>query len=476
MTFSLPMFPGKIQVVFTAIKTLATTLDYKIFIVGGFVRDLMLDKTIENAHDLDFVIIKGDALHFAELLSDQMHGTNIEYFKNFGTAHFNYDGIELEFVNARKESYTRESRKPIVEPGTLEDDISRRDFTINTMSIGLNKDNFLELFDPYNGMADLKAARLKTPLDSLKTFDDDPLRIFRMARFASKLGFEPDVDDLWGATEIVKNNRLAILSMERMSDEFVKLFSGNHVVYGLELLKLTGALDFYLPELVPLVGQEQRADYHHKDVWGHTLDVLDKICLKTKDPYVRMCGLFHDIGKPATKKFVEGTGWVFHGHEETGAGMIEDIFRRIKLPLDKADMVKTVTALHGRMRALEDPKISDSAIRRILVAAGSHLEPLLTLYSSDYSSKNNVRIKEIMVTTKDVVEKIMRVKESLLKNNEVFKCPVTGFEIAEYFNLKPGPEIGLVKTFLEEAILEGFVPNEHDAVYNYMVDKLPKVA
>ena len=438
-----------------------------VYLVGGYVRDLFLER---ESHDLDFVIV-GSSQDFVNDLAEELKIDKvvIQFFPNFGTVHFNYNGLELEFVSARKESYDRTSRKPKVAIGTLTDDLERRDFTINAIAISLNRSDFGELVDRFEGRQDIKKKVIRTVLDPERTFDDDPLRIMRAARFASQLGFVPLESDMIAAAKMI--NRLEIISQERISDELIKILKSPSPAAGFKILAAIGAFEVMFPELPPMYGQEQRADWHHKDVWGHTLQVLEKICEKTTDPWIRLAAVLHDVGKPQTKKFVEGTGWTFHSHEEVGGTMIRPIFERMKLPFEKIDLIEKLTVLHGRLRILSNGELSvtDSAIRRLIVAAYPYVEELLMLFSCDFSSKNNIKIAQIMEGLEVVYARVHKIMENdHLKSS--FTSPVNGNEIMKFFEIGPGKKVGIIKSWLEEQVLEGVVSNEHDTVNQLMID------
>lgn len=439
------------------------------YAVGGFVRDIILGRKIS---DIDFVVV-GDVMSVAEDVAKALGIETISKFENFGTVHMETeDGMELEFVMSRKESYTRGSRKPQVEPGSLHDDISRRDFTINCMAVSLNRTTYGDLIDEFGGLRDLNNGILKTPLSPSETFDDDPLRIVRMARFASQLDFIPDELTALGAAEM--SHRLSIVSQERISTEFMKIMRSCNPTAGLKILAAIDAFEVICPEIHAMIGQEQRSDYHHKDVFGHTMEVLDKLSLMTKDPWIRLAGLLHDIGKPLTKELIEGIGYTFRGHEEEGAKMIEPVFKNLKLPLHDVPMIKTVVGLHGRFRGIEREEVSDAAIRRLIRDAGDFFDELFMVYLCDYSTHNPDKIKRMEEINEQVKKKIDEVKERSKLLYEKFVCPVNGNEIMEYFELTPGRSVGDIKRKLEEAIMEGLVENDHDKVYEYMIKNIEK--
>ena len=372
------------------ISKIADKNDKKVYAVGGFVRDIILNR---ERNDLDLLVI-GSGVELAQLVANELNIDNISLFKNFGTAHFAYDNMNIEFVGARKESYDRKTRKPIVEDGTFEDDIARRDFTINSIAISINKKDFGNIIDTYNGINDIKNQLIKTPLDSFKTFDDDPLRIMRAFRFASQLNFNIDEAIMRAANAM--GERLSIVSQERITDEFLKILDSPKPSIGLKLLFDSGVLEIIFPEISVMAGVDQRKDYHHKDVFLHTLQVVDNICKETENVWLRYAALVHDIAKPPTKKFVEGIGWTFHGHEELGARMMKKIFHRMKLPLHQLEYIQKLVRLHLRPIALANEEVTDSAIRRFVVNAGEDLEDLITLCRADITSKNPIKVEKYL--------------------------------------------------------------------------------
>ncbi|RPI61649.1 MAG: HD domain-containing protein, partial [Ignavibacteriales bacterium] len=387
------------------ISKVAELVDVKVYAVGGFVRDIILNR---ERNDLDILVI-GNGTDFAKNVADGLGITNVSYFKNFGTAHFDYQGMNVEFVGARKESYDRNTRKPIVEDGTFDEDISRRDFTINTLAISLNKNEFGKLTDKFDGLSDIKNERIKTPLNPLKTFDDDPLRIMRAFRFAAQLNFSVDESIIKAANEM--RNRLSIVSQERTTDEFLKILTSPKPSVGLKLLFDSGVLEIVFPEIAIMAGVDQRKDYHHKDVFLHTLQVVDNISKETENVWLRFAALVHDIAKPPTKKFVEGIGWTFHGHEDLGARMMKKIFHRMKLPLHQLDYIQKLVRLHLRPIALAKEEVTDSAIRRFIVNAGEDLEDLIVLCRADITSKNPIKVEKYLGNYERVMQKVRDVKE-----------------------------------------------------------------
>lgn len=439
----------------------------ELYIVGGYVRDILLNR---KKSEIDFLVV-GNGLEFARKYAERLSVENVVMYKNFGTAHFKYNNFDLEFVGARKESYKRNSRNPVVENGTFEDDINRRDFTINALALSLNKNNYGELIDRFNGLEDLKNKIIKTPLDPLITFDDDPLRIMRAFRFASQLDFIVP-DEL---IEIIKQiaERLKIISIERITEEFLKILKSSRPSVGLELMRKSGVMAVVFPEIDVMVGIEQRKEHHHKDVFYHTCEVVDKISAMTDDVWLRFAALVHDIAKPVTKKFDEKVGWTFHGHEEFGARMLKHIFKRMKLPIHKLEYVQKLTRLHLRPIALVDEEVTDSAIRRFIVQAGEDLDDLITLCRADITSKNQEKVTRYLENYELVM---LKVKEVLEKDKlREFQSPVRGDEIMAICNLTPGRKVGIVKTAIEEAILDGEIENTYEAAYEYLMkikDKL----
>ena len=440
---------------------LAEKLNVETYIVGGFVRDLILKR---EGKDIDFLVV-GDVMSYAQSFANQLGIKDIIVYKTFGTAHFVYDGLNFEFVAARKESYKRSSRKPDVTEGTFLDDISRRDFTINTLAVSLMKSSFGEVIDHFNGLADIENKLIKTPLDPKITFDDDPLRIMRAFRFASQLGFSVDELVIKAAEEL--RDRLEIVSQERKTDEFLKILKSTKPSIGLKLLQHTHVMQVIFPEIYQMVGVEQREEYHHKDVFYHTLEVLDNISLKTDDVWLRFAALVHDIAKPRTKKFVEGTGWTFHGHEELGARMMKSIFKRMKLPLGKLEYVEKLVRLHLRPIALVSDEVTDSAIRRLIVAADEDLDDLITLCRADITSKNPEKVERYLQNYEIVVKKVLEVKEK--DKLRAFQSPVSGEVIMQVCKISPSKKVGEIKTAIEEAILDGIIGNSYEEAYEYLL-------
>jgi len=446
---------------------IADKLELEVYIVGGYVRDLILNRKNE---DIDFLVV-GDVLKFSRELASSLGIEDIVIYKTFGTAHFTYQGLNLEFVGARKESYRKSSRKPEVSEGTFSDDISRRDFTINTIALQINKDDYGKVIDSFDGISDINKKIIKTPLNPDVTFDDDPLRVLRAFRFASQLNFEVDASILKSAEKL--RDRLSIVSQERITDEFLKILKSPKPSIGLNLLQSTKVMEVIFPEISKMIGVEQRKDYHHKDVFYHTLEVVDNISKKTDAVWLRFAALVHDIAKPKTKKFVEGTGWTFHGHEELGARMVKSIFRRMKLPLNKLNYVEKLVRLHLRPIALVNDEVTDSAIRRLIVTADEDLEDLITLCRADITSKNPGKVERYLNNYEIVMKKVLEVQEK--DELRAFQSPVSGEVIMEVCNLKPSKKVGEIKTAIEEAILDGVIGNNYEEAYEYLMkikDKL----
>lgn len=451
----------KTKSLFTKIGTIAEEAGMAVYPVGGYVRDLLLKR---SGKDIDFVVI-GDALELAGLLHKKMKTSRPVIYPKFGTSKVSWQDYELEFVTARQEYYHPDSRNPKVQPGSLETDLSRRDFTINTLSMQINTEHFGEIFDPYNGLTDLQNKLIRTPLEPEQTFSDDPLRMMRAIRFAATLQFEiaPGIFD---AIKTVKD-RLQIISQERITDELNKIMLSKKPSVGLDLLEQTGLLEIFLPEFVAAKGVEQRRDHHHKDVFYHTLQVIDQISARTDKLELRLAALFHDIAKPRTKRFDEKTGWTFHGHEVVGMRMTGAILKRLKYSNEIIEYVKKLVRLHLRPMVLVSDEVTDSAIRRLLFLAGNEFDDLMTLCRADITSKNPQKVKKHLKNYETVIQKAIVLEEKDRLRN--FKSPVDGNEIMRIFGLKEGPKIGIIKKFIEEAILDGKIHNEHADALEFLL-------
>lgn len=455
---------------FKIISEVASKNNQSAYIVGGYVRDLLMKRKAST--DIDFVT-EQSGIELAQSVASEIDPKlKVSVFKTYGTAMIKYKDLELEFVGARKESYTENSRKPEVEGGTLEDDQKRRDFTINAMAISLNKDNFGELIDPFNGVEDLQKGILKTPLEPAQTYSDDPLRMMRAIRFASTLQFTIEEKSLSAIQQ--EAERIKIVSMERVMVEFNKIMLSEKPSIGLGLMEETGLLQLIIPELIELKGIEEVEGQTHKDNFYHTLEVLDNISKNTDNLWLRWSALLHDIGKAPTKKFVEGTGWTFHGHEFLGSKMTKMLFQRLKLPLGP-DMkyVQKMVKLSSRPIALITDDASDSALRRLLFDAGEDLEDLFTLCKADITTKNSRKQERFKKNFEYVAVKIKEVEEKDQVRN--FQPPISGEEIMEMFALKPGREIGILKEKVKEAILEGEIPNEKEAATKFVIAEAEKL-
>ncbi|MCL8538871.1 CCA tRNA nucleotidyltransferase [Chryseobacterium gallinarum] len=455
---------------FKIISEAADRNNQSVYIVGGYVRDLLMKRKAST--DIDFVT-EQNGIELAQAVAHDIDPKlKVSVFKTYGTAMIKYKELDLEFVGARKESYTENSRKPEVEVGTLEDDQKRRDFTINAMAISLNKDNFGELIDPFNGVEDLEKEILRTPLEPAQTYSDDPLRMMRAVRFASTLHFNIEEKSLQAIRQ--EAERIKIVSMERIMVEFNKIMLSEKPSAGLKLMEQTGLLKLIIPELIDLKGVEEVEGQTHKDNFYHTLEVVDNISENTDNLWLRWAALLHDIGKAPTKKFVEGTGWTFHGHEFLGSKMVKTLFQRLKLPLG-SDMkyVQKMVKLSSRPIALITDDASDSALRRLLFDAGENLEDLFTLCKADITTKNSKKQEKFKKNFEYVAVKIREVEEKDQVRN--FQPPISGEEIMEMFNLKPGREIGILKEKVKEAILEGEIPNEKEEATKFVIAEAEKL-
>jgi putative nucleotidyltransferase with HDIG domain len=443
------------------IANLALKNNYDVYVVGGYVRNLLLGIPII---DIDILVV-GDAIEFANLCAKSFNTKLAAIYNRFGTALLNLGEYKIEFASARKESYSSESRKPKVTLSDLQNDLSRRDFTINALAVSLKNPD--KIIDNYGGLDDLDNKIIKTPLDPEKTFEDDPLRMLRAIRFSTVLNFKIEENTFNSIKQM--NFRLEddVVSQERITNEFLLILGSQKPSFGLNLLLKSGILRIIFPEIENLAGVEQINEYHHKDVFNHTLEVVDNISLKTENIWLRLAALLHDIGKPATKRFVNGTGWTFHGHEDIGSRMLEKIFHRMKLPSIHFEYVNKLIRLHLRPIPLANEIVTDSAIRRLVVDAGEDLSDLLTLCRADITSKNPNKV-QVFLNNFDIVEqKIYEVEERDKLRN--FQSPVRGEEIMKICNLMPSKEVGILKKKIEEAILEGLIPNDYESAYKYLL-------
>lgn len=451
--------------VFQLIAGAAQSIGSPVYVIGGYVRDIFLERT---SKDIDFVTV-GDGIKLAEAVSGHLRGHhNVSVFRNFGTAMLHFEDLQLEFVGARKESYHPESRKPDVETGSLEDDQNRRDFTINALAISLNQEDFGELLDPFGGLEDLKAGIIRTPLNPDITFSDDPLRMMRAIRFASQLSFTIHPETL---VAIQRNAaRISIISGERISEEMNKILMSSKPSVGFLLLDKCKLLDLIFPQFVALKGAETMEGVGHKDNFYHTLEVLDRIAPNTDNVWLRWAAVLHDIGKPATRRFSKELGWTFHGHEVRGARMVPQVFRMLRLPQnEKMKYVQKLVLLHLRPIALSDEEVTDSAVRRLLFEAGDDIDDLMTLCEADITSKNREKVQRFLHNFAKVREKIVEIEEKDRVRN--WQPPITGEIIMKTFSLGPGKEVGVIKTAIREAILDGVIENNYEMAFQFMLEE-----
>lgn len=453
--------------IFETVARVADRDNTRAYVIGGYVRDYIMGR-VRPDMDIDIVVI-GDGPAMARAVAREISpDIKVTVFKTFGTAMFRYKNHDIEFVGARKESYSEDSRKPSVRPGTLEDDQNRRDFTINALAVSLNRDNPGEVLDPFGGIDDIRNGVIRTPLDPDVTFSDDPLRMMRAIRFASQLEFSIAAKTM---DSIARNaDRIKIVSAERITTELNKIMATARPSVGFLLLEQSGLLNLILPEIARLKGVEDKEGKGHKDNFHHTVKVLDNVAEKSNDLWLRWAALLHDVAKPATKKFVPGTGWTFHGHEYLGAKMVPEIFKRLKLPLnDRMKYVRKLVGLHLRPISLVQDEVTDSAVRRLLFEAGEDIDDLMLLCEADITSGNRMKVKKHRENFALVRRKLKEIEEK--DAVRTFQPPVHGEEIISTFNIPPGPMVGVIKSAIKEAILDGVIPNEYEAAREFMIRK-----
>jgi len=449
------------ETLFKKIGVIADNANVEVYLIGGFVRDIFLQR---ESKDIDIVVV-GSGIDFAKKVANSMPKSKFSFFPNFGTAQVLTQDLNLEFVGARKESYERNSRKPFVEEGTLQDDQDRRDLTINAMSIGLNANNYGKVIDPFDGLQDIDAQMIRTPLNPDTTFSDDPLRMMRAIRFATQLGFRIHEETYDGIER--NKERISIISQERITEELNKIILSPMPSIGFEYLFDTGLLQLIFPEMVALHGVESINGKAHKDNFYHTLQVLDNVCKVSNDLWLRWAAILHDIAKPATKRFEAGIGWTFHGHEDKGSKMVKGIFTKMRLPQnEKMRFVEKLVLLHLRPIVLAQDIVTDSAVRRLMVEAGEDIEALMMLCNSDITSKNEKKIERVKQNFAIVQEKIKQVEEK--DNLRSWQPPINGNDILNYFEITEPKQIGILKSSIREAILEGLVKDNFEDALNYL--------
>lgn len=454
--------------IFSIIKKLAAETQTECYVIGGYVRDRIMNRPFKN--DVDILVI-GNGIEFASKLGEQLQ-TKVSVYKSFGTAMLVYNGLDVEFVGARKESYRKDSRKPIVEDGTLQDDQNRRDFTINAMAYSLNEANYGELLDPFDGLADITNRIVRTPLDPNETFSDDPLRMMRAIRFATQLKFKIDIRAIQAIVD--NKERIKIISKERITDELNKIILSDRPSTGFNYLFDTGLLEIIFPAMYNLHGVEVVDGKGHKDNFYHTLEVLDNVCELSDDLWLRWAAIMHDIAKPATKRFDKKAGWTFHGHEDKGARMVPKLFAEMKLPLnEKMKFVQKLVQLHLRPIVLAQDIVTDSAVRRLLFEASDDIDALMMLCHADVTTKNEFKKTKYRQNFELVKQKLKDVEERDQLRN--WQPPVSGQDIMDVFGLGPGRQVGIIKTAIREAILEGDIPNERKAAYEFMIEEAKKM-